>query len=340
MTTMRAGFQNSLTAYKKRHQTNLEEHALRRLLANEIFRSEAIKKLKQRTKFFRGAAESSTPPPTRSMIRDFQLIEILCNIERECTNTGGDILVKDIAVKFWMEQGRIVPSKFQTIVPFITDNHLRHERTVNLTSGNVDSVKSIERRLENRFRLRKLAINDRLVRPCGWDKLTSVARSVFLSWSLPVKICRTFNVCLTREVVIKASSSRKSIASHLHDRLSQMIKRRVGSGLEFWMIVETGGKGGIHVHGAISWPDDSTVQAAILSALKAFSGGSAPNQVKVDNITSKAGWAMYCQKHHLITKKQIGGTTTLAATRSLNQRAKDLYNYFHQQQTKVYRAST
>ena len=272
-------------------------------------------RLVQRSRYKDGAAQSPTPPPKISLEREEKILKILRSIESDII-ISDSLSVKALSEKFLFEQSLIDWSKLSQ--PAWRNDDL--ERMMEPTSPlSLKERTAIHHRLLLRYDLEKAP-----VRVYGWDKISSMTKSVFFAWSMDLKTSRPFTLHLSKQVVASAKEARASFASHLQDRLRKLLNRRGLSSTEFWFVVELGGTGGFHLHGAIDWPYDKSQRLSIKKALSVLSGGGVDSALKISDAGPQGGWAAYCQKHRVISTKALGGSN-LAASRSVQRRAKQMY---------------
>lgn len=272
-----------------------------------------------RARYNSGAADSPTPPPTKSLTRDKQIVDIIGFIETECLDHQGGILVQQLAESFLFEQRRIPESKATRRMP--TTSRLAGLVT---TSSDMKQRDAVIRRIKLR---NKKGLSD--VRVLGWDKHTDVAKAPFYAWALEPTKSRPFTVIFSEETIKACKGTKRPMITHLQDRLARLLRSRFGGEvIDFWFILEAGGSAGVHAHGGVVWPDDVSEQAKVHDALCKWSGSEAPNTAKIGVYGKQGTWAIYSQKTATYTRRFIT-SQTLSGTISVKRKAKALHSEFH-----------
>lgn len=285
--------------------------------ADRAFQDIAAKAARARYKT--GAADSPTPPPTKSLTRDRQIVDIMSFIEGECLDSKGRILVQQLAELFLFEQMRIPAS--QATKAMLTTSRLAG---LIAASSDLKQQQALLRRI--RFRNKK-GLSD--VRILGWDRHTDVAKAPFFAWALEPATSLPFTVIFSRETIEACKDAKRPMISHLQDRLARLLRSRFGGAvIDFWFILEAGGGAGVHAHGGIVWPDDVKDQVKVHDALCTWSGSSAPNTVKIGAYGNQGTWAIYSQKTATYTRRAVS-SQTLSGTITVKRRAKALHGEFH-----------
>jgi len=298
---------------------NILEKGLRKAAAQGERGRLLTRKRRQRALYNSGAAKSPTPPPQKSTTRDIKTVKLLGSIEDNCQGKNG-ILVKELAQNFLFEQDLLDESKCTVAVWRDKDIELAMR-----SARDLKEVKRLNRRLTQRHQ-RSL----KPIYPYNWDKVTHVLKMPFYAWSMPVEDTRSFTVNLSEKVIERAKASPQPLPSYCQDRLRKLLQRRDASHIENWFVVEPGGSNGMHLHGAISGCKDERSTEAVKSALKVLSGNDDHTAVHLGQIDNTFGWAAYCSKHARFAQLILKGTP-LTGSRSVQRRARQLYDEFHRE---------
>lgn len=316
-----------IIAKANRRAANIVEKGFRKSRAKADKLDASLKARVQKAKYKGGAAQSPTPPPVPSIDRDENILKILQFAELDYRDASPRQLVERLAGNILFEQGLVDHTKLPH--PVKQDDDLFNELADANRRMEVRVARRIEARLKHRLNLSNRARKGQVTRPYGWNKSTMLLKSLFYAWAMDVDETAPFNLALTKEVVEAAKTAKHQVASHFQDRLKKLMTRRLpATPTSFWFRVEWGGAGGLHLHGAVTWPSDPTKQQRIAQCLLKLSGGDAPTQLNVGTHLAQAGWAAYVSKHALTTEKMVKGKT-LTATRDVAQRARALYDHFH-----------
>lgn len=319
---LRRNIKAKMRAYERRLETLFAKPK-----RNFARRKRKLNLINQRAKYAAGAAQSATPPPEKCPDRDKKASEIIGFIEENACDHEGRILVTRLVESFLYEQRRI---KDEDVSSFIQTTN--RELIKQIAYSDQKGQRSILRRFKLRGdkHIQKLRIY-------GWKYHTDVFKAPFFAWSMERHTTRTFTVNFTKDVLDAAKNSKKSTISHLLDRFRRLCKTRFGDGIiECWFGLEKGTKGGLHAHGAVSWPDNTDEQKELIEALRVWSGGDAPNQIYIAKNTLQGTWANYAKKCTFSTEAIVQGPT-FTATSELRKRAKALFEEFHSEYRRIAR---
>lgn len=313
-------------AQKKIH--NKLEASFRKAAAAGEQRREKLRTLAQRAKYNSGAAKSPTPPPRKSFARDEKTLKLLSVIEKDCRDKKS-VIVRALAENFLHEQGLIAAEACTHAVWTDADLDLAID-----ASRDIKEAKRILARLKGRLQYKKVP-----VRLYNWDKTTPVLKAVFYSWAMPLARTRPFSVTPSAEIIAGAKASTTAIPTYFQDRLRKLLSRRGAVDVENWLVVEAGGSHGMHLHGAITFPDDKASQDAIHDGLKKLSGNPGSTAIHIGRFSDEFGWATYCLKHARFSQMLVGGNQ-LSGSRTVQQKAKSIYDEFHSEYRSLLNSSS
>lgn len=133
---------------------------------------------------------------------------------------------------------------------------------------------------------------------------------------------------LSPEVVEQAKASRKSTMSHLRERFTKLLKRRLDHVPDMVLVGEQGFAQDPHIHGVIDLPDTPEAREAVRSAGLELSGmeksGKASARVvDIQKLYDPEYWiGGYASKYRHSTRKRFGAKRVVVATQSLSRRAR------------------
>lgn len=139
------------------------------------------------------------------------------------------------------------------------------------------------------------------------------------------------SVNLTDEMVRSAAGRSRTLAQQLQDRISRLLKRRLGYRPDFFIVLERGPREAPHFHGVIDLPNDKATLEKVKSALMALGGTkldvtTLKRKVNIQSLYTPARWGEYPFKHQATSKHNLGTTQLLTATNSLRKRGEAAFN--------------
>jgi hypothetical protein len=134
---------------------------------------------------------------------------------------------------------------------------------------------------------------------------------------------------LSPEAVEQAKASRKTTMSHLRERFSKLLKRRLGYVPDMVLVGEQGFNQGPHIHGVIDLPDSPTMREAVRSAGVELSGlektGKASARiVDIQSLYDPEHWiGSYASKYRHSSRKGFDAKRVIVSTQTLSRRARE-----------------
>lgn len=254
-----------------------------------------------------GMSKTANPPPSRSIPKDLISCRILRDIEPLLEETSSQESSYAKAILYLYEQSFYDPK--EELPAYVqTRADLNATRNSLISAGSTKRAKDIELRLEHRSFLRTHTVQHGFIVPPVWDKTSTPLKTLFIHQALSQGNFRPFTVNPTEKVIAGACKLSRGLGSVLQDRLRRYLTSSLNSEApEFWFLVEQGGRGGIHLHGAIAWPTAADVQEIVRRSLISLSGeGRGPN-VNVSLPGPVGGWVNYSTKFFLTQRLGVPG---------------------------------